>query len=158
MAGAGLMSVGTLFAGTASAQQTLANTKSKGFLQCGTNPGLAGFAIPDAQGAWTGLDVDYCRAVAAAIFNDASKVRFIPLNARRTGFTALQSGEVDVLVAQLAPGRSSTRLAPSVSLFPVRSTYYDGQGFMVRKKPRTSPPPRNSTAPRSACSRAPRPN
>ena len=80
----------------ASAQATLANVKQKGVLVCGSNPALAGFGLPDAQGNWTGLDVELCRAVAAAIFDDPNKVRFIPLSAKDR-FTALQSGEVDLL-------------------------------------------------------------
>jgi general L-amino acid transport system substrate-binding protein len=118
-----------LSAGSASAQQTLNNVKQKGFLQCGSNTGLAGFGQPDAQGNWTGLDVEYCRAVAAAIFNDATKVKFVPLSAKDR-FTALQSGEVDVLV------RNTTwTISRDTSLgldFPAIN-YYDGQGFMVRK-------------------------
>ncbi len=66
-------------------------------LNCGANGNLAGFGLPDAQGNWTGFDVDYCRAIAAAIFNDPTKVKFIPLTAKDR-FTALQSGEVDVLL------------------------------------------------------------
>lgn len=118
-----------LLAGSASAQQTLNNVKQKGFVQCGSNTGLAGFGQPDAQGNWTGFDVEYCRAIAAAIFNDASKVKFVPLSAKDR-FTALQSGEVDVLV------RNTTwTISRDTSLglnFPAIN-YYDGQGFMVRK-------------------------
>jgi general L-amino acid transport system substrate-binding protein len=114
----------------ASAQATLNSIKQKGFLACGSNPGLAGFGVPDAQGNWTGLDVDFCRAVSAAIFNDEKKIRFIPLSAKDR-FTALQSGEVDILV------RNSTwTMSRDTQLgldFPVVN-YYDGQGFMVRKK------------------------
>src|SRR3712207_1655151 len=80
----------------ASAQATLNAVKQRGMLVCGSNTGLPGFGIPDAQGNWTGFDVDYCRAIAAAIFNDRTKVRFIPLSAKDR-FTALQSGEIDVL-------------------------------------------------------------
>jgi general L-amino acid transport system substrate-binding protein len=127
--GASLLGAG-LLAGTASAQATLNNVKQKGYLQCGSNPGLAGFGVPDAQGNWNGLDVDYCRAIAAAIFNDPTKVRFIPLSAKDR-FTALQSGEIDVLV------RNSTwTMSRDTQLgldFPVVN-YFDGQGFMVRKK------------------------
>ncbi|WP_375459605.1 amino acid ABC transporter substrate-binding protein [uncultured Enterovirga sp.] len=127
--GAGLL--GTALAATsASAQATLANVKQKGFLQCGSNPGLAGFGVPNAQGVWSGLDVDYCRAMAAAIFNDPTKVRFIPLSAKDR-FTALQSGEVDVLVRN-----STVTMSRDTQLgldFPAVN-YYDGQGFMVRKK------------------------
>ncbi|MBM6584323.1 transporter substrate-binding domain-containing protein [Microvirga sp. BT689] len=86
----------SLFATGASAQATLNSVKQKGFLTCGSNTGLAGFGQPDAQGSWTGLDVDLCRAIAAAIFDNPTKVRFIPLAAKDC-FTALQSGGVDVL-------------------------------------------------------------
>jgi general L-amino acid transport system substrate-binding protein len=114
----------------ASAQATLASVKQKGFVACGSNPGLAGFGVPDAQGNWTGMDVDFCRAVAAAIFDDPTKVRFIPLSAKDR-FTALQSGEVDLLV------RNSTwTMSRDTTLgldFPAVN-FYDGQGFMVRKK------------------------
>src|SRR5262245_63216452 len=81
---------------TAASAQTLNTVKSRGMLNCGANGTLAGFGLPDAQGNWTGLDVDVCRAIAAAIFNDAKKVKFVPLSAKDR-FTALQSGEVDVL-------------------------------------------------------------
>ena len=84
-----------VFAQGASAQ-TLKTVKARGILNCGANGTLAGFGLPDAQGHWTGLDVDVCRAIAAAVFNDPSKVKFVPLSAKDR-FTALQSGEVDVL-------------------------------------------------------------
>src|SRR4051795_11781078 len=84
-----------MIAGTASAG-TLDTVKQRGVLNCGSNPGLAGFGLPDAQGNWTGLDVEECRAIAAVIFNDPTKVKFVPLSAKDR-FTALQSGEVDVL-------------------------------------------------------------
>jgi general L-amino acid transport system substrate-binding protein len=119
-----------LLAGSASAQQTLANVKQKGYLQCGSNPGLAGFGVPDAQGNWTGFDVDFCRSVAAAIFGDATKVRFIPLSAKDR-FTALQSGEIDVL-SRNSTWTMSRDAALGISF--TGTTYYDGQGFMVRKK------------------------
>jgi len=98
-------------------------------LNCGANGTLAGFGLPDAQGKWTGLDVDVCRAVAAAIFNDANKVKFVPLSAKDR-FTALQSGEVDVLA------RNTTWTSSRDSSLGLNFTgvdYYDGQGFMVRK-------------------------
>ena len=82
---------------TAALGQTLKTIQSRGVLNCGANGNLAGFGLPDAQGNWTGFDVDYCRAIAAAIFNDPTKVKFIPLTAKDR-FTALQSGEVDVLL------------------------------------------------------------
>jgi general L-amino acid transport system substrate-binding protein len=123
--------VAASFAATgASAQATLNSVKQKGYLTCGSNTGLAGFGLPDAQGNWTGLDVDLCRAIAAAIFDDPTKVRYIPL-AAKDRFTALQSGEVDVL------SRNSTHtMSRDTQLgldFPAIN-YYDGQGFMVRKK------------------------
>src|SRR6187200_512777 len=114
----------------ASAQATLNSVKQKGVLTCGANTGLAGFGLPDAQGNWTGLDVEYCRAISAAIFDDPNKVRFIPL-AAKDRFTALQSGEVDVLVRNTTATMSrDTQLGLD---FPAIN-YFDGQGFMVRKK------------------------
>ena len=128
--GAAALAGFALAAGDAAAQATLAQVKAKGFVQCGSNPSLPGFGVPDAQGRWSGLDVDFCRAMAAAIFNDPTKVRFIPLTSKDR-FTALQSGEVDVLV------RNSTwTMSRDTQLgldFPVVN-YFDGQGFMVRKK------------------------
>src|SRR3972149_2611339 len=78
------------------AQSTLDAVKAKGYVQCGVNTGLAGFSQPDSKGEWRGIDVDLCRAVAAAVFGDATKVRYTPLTAQQR-LTALQSGEVDVL-------------------------------------------------------------
>jgi general L-amino acid transport system substrate-binding protein len=120
----------SLSATAASAQATLNNVKQKGFLTCGSNVGLAGFGVPDAQGNWTGLDVDLCRAIAAAIFNDPTKVRFIPLSAKDR-FTALQSGEVDVLVRNTTWTMSRDT---QLGLDFTGVNYYDGQGFLVRKK------------------------
>jgi len=117
------------FSGAASAQQTLAQVTDRDELICGANPGLAGFGVPDAQGNWTGFDVDYCRAIAAAIFGDTQKVSFIPLSAKDR-FTALQSGEIDVLVRN-----STSTMSRDTSLgldFP-GINYYDGQGFLVRR-------------------------
>jgi general L-amino acid transport system substrate-binding protein len=125
---AALGAVVSLGAGAASAQ-TLNNVKQKGFLQCGANTGLAGFGQPDAQGNWTGLDVDYCRAIAAAIFNDPTKVKFVPLSAKDR-FTAVQSGEVDVLVRNTTWTISRDT---SLGLNFGAINYYDGQGFLVRK-------------------------
>src|SRR5215217_2397001 len=120
----------SLAATGASAQATLNSVKQKGTLTCGSNTGLAGFGLPDAQGNWTGLDVDFCRAIAAAIFDDPTKVRFIPLSAKDR-FTALQSGEVDVLSRNSTATMSrDTQLGLD---FPAIN-YFDGQGFMVRKK------------------------
>ncbi|WP_193219546.1 MULTISPECIES: amino acid ABC transporter substrate-binding protein [unclassified Bosea (in: a-proteobacteria)] len=114
----------------AQAPQTLSQVKSRGILNCGSNTGLAGFGVPDAQGNWTGLDVEFCRAISATIFNDPAKVKFIPLSAKDR-FTALQSGEVDVLV------RNSTWTMSRDTALGLQFTgvnYYDGQGFLVRKK------------------------
>lgn len=109
--------------------QTLKTVTDRGMLSCGVSQGLPGFSNPDDKGNWTGLDVDVCRAIAAAIFNDPSKVKFVPLSAKDR-FTALQSSTVDVL------SRNSTwTLSRDTSLgFNYTGiAYYDGQGFMVRK-------------------------
>ena len=98
-------------------------------LSCGVSQGLPGFSSPDDKGNWTGLDVDVCRAIAAAIFNDPTKVKFVPLSAKDR-FTALQSGEIDVL------SRNTTwTLSRDTSLGAnfTGVTYYDGQGFLVKK-------------------------
>ncbi len=108
---------------------TLDDVKQKGFVQCGVSQGLKGFSSPDDKGGWTGIDVDVCRAVAAAIFADPQKVKYTPLSAKER-FTALQSGEIDVL------SRNTTwAVSRDTALgFDFRGvTYYDGQGFMVRK-------------------------
>jgi len=118
-----------LLAGAADAQ-TLAQVKQRGQLICGTNVGLAGFALPDAQGNWTGLDVDYCRAIAAAVLGDAKKVKFVPLDAT-SRFESLKSGAVDVLVRNTTWTLSRDS---SQGLDFEAANYYDGQGFMVRKK------------------------
>jgi general L-amino acid transport system substrate-binding protein len=109
--------------------QTLNTVKSRGVLNCGSNTGLPGFGVPDAQGNWTGLDVDVCRAIAAAIFNDPNKVKFVPLTAKDR-FTALQSGDVDVLVRNTTWTSSRDT---SLGLNFAGINYYDGQGFMIRK-------------------------
>ncbi|MFN4164389.1 MAG: amino acid ABC transporter substrate-binding protein [Ferrovibrio sp.] len=113
----------------AQAGATFDAVKAKGFVQCGTNTGLGGFAAPDSQGVWKGLDVDVCRAVAAAVFGDATKVKYTGLTAQQR-FTALQSGEVDLLSRNTT--QTLTRDA-SLGLIGVGVNYYDGQGFMVRK-------------------------
>jgi general L-amino acid transport system substrate-binding protein len=113
----------------ASAQTTLKAVKDRGSLNCGSNGTLAGFGLPDAQGKWTGLDVDYCKALAAAVLGDPNKVKFIPLSAKDR-FTALQSGEVDVLARNTTWTSSRDT---SLGLNFVGVNYYDGQGFMVRK-------------------------
>ena len=113
---------------TASAA-TLDDVKAKGYVQCGVSQGLPGFSNPDSAGAWSGIDVEVCRAVAAAVFGDAEAVRFTPLSAKER-FTALQSGEIDLL------SRNTTWTATrdnSLGLDFTNITYYDGQGFLVRK-------------------------
>jgi general L-amino acid transport system substrate-binding protein len=117
------------FAASSADAQTLTTVKTRGVLNCGSNPGLAGFGLPDAQGNWTGLDVEVCRAIAAAIFDDPTKVKFVPLTAKDR-FTALQSGEVDVLVRNTTWTSSRDT---SLGLNFTGVDYYDGQGFMVRK-------------------------
>src|SRR5437764_2467117 len=114
---------------SAASAQTLNTVKQRGVLNCGSNGTLAGFGLPDSQGRWTGLDVDFCKALAAAIFNDAGKVKFVPLTAKDR-FTALQSGEVDVL-ARNTTWTSSRDTSLGLNFTGVN--YYDGQGFMVRK-------------------------
>jgi len=112
------------------AASTVDAVAKKGFVQCGVNSGLAGFSQPDSKGEWRGIDVDLCRAVAAAMFGDANKVRYTPLTAQQR-FTALQSGEVDVL------SRNTTWTLTrdtSLGLNFVGINFYDGQGFMVPKK------------------------
>jgi general L-amino acid transport system substrate-binding protein len=109
--------------------QTLKAVKDRGMLNCGSNGTLAGFGLPDAQGKWTGLDVDFCKAIAAAVLNDAEKVKFVPLSAKDR-FTALQSGEIDVL-ARNTTWTSSRDTSLGLNFIGVN--YYDGQGFMVRK-------------------------
>ena len=116
-------------AASAASAQTLNTVKQRGILNCGSNTGLAGFGVPDAQGNWQGLDVDYCRAIAAALFNDPTKVKFVPLTAKDR-FTALQSGDVDVLVRNTTWTSSRDT---SLGLNFTGVNYYDGQGFMVRK-------------------------
>ncbi len=109
--------------------QTLKAVKDRGSLNCGVSQGLSGFSNPDDKGNWTGLDVEFCRAIAAAIFNDATKVKFVPLSSANR-FTALQSGAIDVL------SRNSTWTSSrdtSLGLNFAAVNYYDGQGFMVRK-------------------------
>lgn len=112
-----------------SGSPTLDAVKARGSLICGTNTGLAGFALPDAQGVWRGLDVDLCRAVAAAIFGDASKVRYVGTTAQQR-FTALQSGEIDLLVRNTTWTLSRDT---SLGLDFLATSFYDGQGFMVKK-------------------------
>lgn len=109
--------------------KTLDTVKSRGQVLCGVSTGLAGFAQPDDKGVWTGLDVEFCRALAAAIFNDPMKVTFKPLSAKER-FTALQSGEVDLLARNTTWTISRDS---SLGLSFAGVNFYDGQGFMVKK-------------------------
>jgi len=120
----------TALAPAANAQTPLLTTvKNRGHLVCGVSPGLAGFGLPDARGQWAGLDVDLCRGIAAAVFDDPMKVKFTPLSSKDR-FTALQSGEVDLL------SRTSTWTMArdtSLGLSFAGVNYYDGQAFLVKK-------------------------
>jgi general L-amino acid transport system substrate-binding protein len=123
------LALATGFSVQAASAQTLKTIKDRGMLSCGVSQGLPGFSTPDDKGNWTGLDVDICRAIAAAVFNDPTKVKFVPLSAKDR-FTALQSGEIDVL------SRNTTwTVSRDTSLGAnfTGITYYDGQGFMVKK-------------------------
>ena len=125
----GTLTAAALVAGAASAG-TLDDIKARGELICGSNTGLTGFGAPDANNAWTGFDVDLCKAIAAAVLGDASKVKFVPTTSE-TRFTALASGEVDLLI------RNSTWTFSrdnDLKFDFVAVNYYDGQGFMVKKE------------------------
>jgi general L-amino acid transport system substrate-binding protein len=108
---------------------TLDQVKTRGQLICGANPGLAGFGLPDDQGVFKGLDIDECRAIAAAIFNDPNKVKFLPINAKDRP-TILAAGEIDVLIRNT----TWTLSRQTGGMFFTGINFYDGQGFMVRKK------------------------
>src|SRR5215475_11972500 len=118
-----------VFGAQAACAQTLKTVQDRGQLICGANGVLAGFGAPDPQGNWTGFDVDYCRAIAATILNDPTKVKFVPLTAQNR-FTALQSGEVDVLARNTTWTMSRDT---TLGLDFAAVNYYDGQGFIVRK-------------------------
>jgi general L-amino acid transport system substrate-binding protein len=107
---------------------TLDQVKARGQLICGANPGLAGFGLPDDQGVWKGLDVDACRAIASAIFNDPNKVKFLPIVAKDRP-TILASGEIDVLIRNT----TWTLSRQTAGMFFTGVNFYDGQGFIVRK-------------------------
>lgn len=123
------LAAGLTFSAAARAQTTLKTVQDRGSLICGVNPDLEGFASKDANGQWSGFDVDFCRALAAAIFNDPSKVQFVPLSASDR-FDALKNKQIDVL------SRNSTwtmgRENDYSVVFP-GVTYYDGQAFLVPK-------------------------
>src|SRR6202049_3090425 len=114
------------FSVASASAQTLKKVKDGGSVVCGVSQGLPGFSNPDDKGNWTGFDVDFCRAIAAAVFDDPTKIKFVPLSAKDR-FTALQSGEIDVL------SRNTTwTLSRDTSLGAnfTGVSYYDGQGFM----------------------------
>ncbi len=122
----------TALAASAASAQTLKTVKDRGHLICGVSQGLPGFSDKDAKGEWAGLDADFCRALAAAIFNDAGKVQFVQLSAEER-FAALQAKKIDVL------SRNSTWTMgreTGLGLIFAAVNYYDGQGFMVRKTPK----------------------
>lgn len=123
--GASLLCIGA----TAQAGETLDAVKKKGFVQCGVHTGLPGFGIANSQGVWTGIDVDLCKAVAAMVFGDATKYKTTPVTTQQR-FTALQSGEVDVLTRNTTA--TSTR-DTTLGLMSTGINYYDSQGIMVKK-------------------------
>jgi len=108
---------------------TLDDVRQRGHVVCGATTGFAGFSSPDAQGRWTGLDVDLCRAIAAAVFGDATKHKIVPLNAQQR-FTAVQSGEVDVLTRNTTVTQQRDT---ALGLIHAGINFYDGQGFLVPK-------------------------
>ncbi|HSD39698.1 MAG TPA: amino acid ABC transporter substrate-binding protein [Rhodocyclaceae bacterium] len=125
-----------LFASPAHAGKTIDTIKQRGAIQCGVSTGVAGFSLPDNQGNWSGLDADTCRAIAAALLSDPKKVNFVPLNSQQR-FTAIQSGEVDLLARNTT--WTLTRDA-SLGLEFTAITYFDGQGFLVPKKLKITSP------------------
>ena len=132
--------------------RTLKRTVRRGEVLCGVNKGLPGFSIPDDKGNWTGFDVDFCRAVAAAIFDDPKKVKFVPLDASER-FKELQNRKVDML------SRNSTWSMSRETNYDLNFpavAYYDGQGFMLPRGPQDRTRRWSSTAARSACRRTPR--
>ena len=126
----GLIGAALLAAAAQGAQAaTLDVVRQRGAVTCGTTTGFAGFSAPDAQGKWQGLDVDLCRAVAAAVFGDADKIKVVPLNSQQR-FTALQSGEVDVLTRNTTVTQQRDT---ALGIIHAGINFYDGQGFLVPK-------------------------
>jgi general L-amino acid transport system substrate-binding protein len=134
LAAAAAVSAAGMTATQAAAATTLETVKQRGVLNCGSNGQLAGFGLPDEQGNWKGIDVDYCRAIAAAIFNDATKVKFVALNANNR-FTALQTGDIDVLIRNTT-WTSSRDTQQGLNAAAIN--YFDGQGFMIQKSKKVS--------------------
>src|ERR1700752_4574331 len=122
--------VGLGLTGVAQAGPTLDKVKQAGQIRCGVGAGTAGFGPPDSQGRWAGFNIDICRALSAAIFGAADKVKYVPLTAQQR-FTALQSGEVDLL-SNNTTDTLQRDTALGLNFAPV--VFYDGQGFMVAKK------------------------
>ena len=124
-----LLFAGLVLAATSAHAATLDSVRQKGFVSCGVNVGLGGFSMPDSKGVWKGLDVDACRATAAAVFGDAEKVRYVPTTGT-SRFAALQSGEIDIL----SRNTTFTFLRDAtIGLRMVMVNFYDGQGFLVHK-------------------------
>ena len=128
--GLSLCALATVCAGTSVRADTLADVKQRGYLKCGVSQGLPGFSTADKEGHWFGIDVDLCRAIAAAVLGDQSKVKYTPLSAKER-FTALQSGEIDVLSRNTS---YTLQRDASMGIDFAGVIYYDGQGFMVHKK------------------------
>ena len=124
--GAGLLLAGSLHEARA---DTLDVVRKRGAVVCGTTTGFAGFSAPDAKGVWRGIDVDVCRAVAAAVFGDAGKIKVVPLNSQQR-FTALQSGEIDVLTRNTTVTQQRDT---ALGIIHAGINFYDGQGFLVPK-------------------------
>ncbi len=126
-----LLATAALIAAPVHAGDTLEAIKKRGHIQCGVSDGLPGFSFTDDKGVVRGIDADFCRALAAAVFGDATKVKFTPLTAKER-FTALQSGEIDVLSRNTT--WTMSRDTSMGMVFPAAVVYYDGQGFLVNKK------------------------
>ena len=125
-----LASLALVLASTHAQASTLDTVKQRGHVVCGTTTGFAGFSAPDDKGEWKGLDIDLCKSIAAAVFGDATKFKNVPLNSQQR-FTALQSGEIDVLT------RNTTVTQQRDTALGIQSpgiNFYDGQGFLVSKK------------------------
>jgi general L-amino acid transport system substrate-binding protein len=120
--------IGSLFMMSTASAGTLDTVKDQGFFNCGVSQGVPGFSNPDSDGNWSGIDVDVCRAVSAAIFGDAERVKYVPLTAKER-FTALQAGEIDVLSRNTTWTLSRDA---QIGLEFAGVNFYDGQGFMVR--------------------------
>jgi general L-amino acid transport system substrate-binding protein len=136
------IAMGVGLASAAVSAGTLDQVKQRGILRCGSNVGIAGFGNADNNGQWRGFDVDYCRAIASAIFNDPKKVEFIPLTSKNA-LPTLQSGEVDVLIRNVTWTMSRDTVQ---GLMFTGVNFYDGQGFMVRKKMNVTDPKQLSGA------------